>query len=193
MTIGIRHLVVHGSSQGLLGRNVTTECNHLRTYDNRPQLPVLSHVSQDHLSMVEAEMHSNVLLDRFIQRREEPTANPNELLCLVENISENFNNISNRSIEELSHIVCSVHDHACGHFTYGDMKIILKPNKLWKNDVENILQTVVRECSLCIAAFPPKAMRKIYISGINKHFNELVFVDHFCLDDVSLVHFLDSY
>lgn len=61
----IRHLVLEGSSQWLLGRNVTRACNNLHTNDNRFQFPSSNGI-MDYLSLYDSEKHSYVLLDRFI-------------------------------------------------------------------------------------------------------------------------------
>lgn len=64
--IVIRQLVIKGSSQWILGRNVTRTCNHLHINDNRLQFPMEIYGTVDDLSMVDSDAHNYVLLDRFI-------------------------------------------------------------------------------------------------------------------------------
>lgn len=62
--ISIRHLVIQGSSQWLIGRNMKLPCNHLRIKINRIQFSVSNGV-QYYLSMIDSAPHEFISLDRF--------------------------------------------------------------------------------------------------------------------------------
>lgn len=130
---------------------------------------------------------------RFLNVRSLSNVGTHDLLCLVRNVSTKSNAHSTRSYKKLSNIVNFVNDHFCGNSTYGYVTTILERNKLCNNDVQDILSTIVEKCLSCIASSPPKAFREVSIAGINRQFNVSIFVDHFSLVAVFLIHFMYAY
>lgn len=120
MNIGIRHLVVEGSSQWLLGLNVTRACNHLHINDNRLQFPTTSDGKQDHLSMMGSETHNYVLLNLFLDLKSEKSSKFRDLVCLLGIITSQkvSSDQCKKNMNELSRVVNRVHNHVCGYETY---------------------------------------------------------------------------
>ena len=63
-SISIRHLVVSGSSQWIVGRNLTRRCNIEYIGRNAIRLPTIK--PTDYIQMYEFYMHSHVNIDRFV-------------------------------------------------------------------------------------------------------------------------------
>ena len=194
--ICIRHLVIEGSSQWLIGRNVTSHCNQLRINDNRIQLPKFDH-HQDYLSIVESDTHDYIALDRFVQQDSSSTTSARSVVSLAGNsvcVSESTSKqLKGRSLSDITRIVNRVHDHVCGHSSYGDIRTLLQRNQLWNEDVQKYLSSIVERCPNCIASSSPPSNRKVSISGINRQFNDVVCVDHFWLDGQCMFHIMDSF
>lgn len=143
-SIGIRHIVVQGSSQWDIGRNITRACNHLQINHNRLQLPVFEDFNQDSIKTVDSDTHSYVLLNRFTGSVPKYITASSYLLTLTSNYASiNGNEITtpSRTLKEVRHIVRRIHEHVCGHAKYGDMKILLQRNKLWSNDTQKLLSS----------------------------------------------------
>lgn len=180
--VSICHLVVEGSSQWILGRNFTRKCNHIHINDNRLQLPSIFG-RNDYISMVDKDTHSFVPLIRFIPHFNSSIppmsslagrpAPVNFKMVDDEHPSEQVISLS-RPIDEVSKIVKRVHDHVCGHASFGDMRTLLQRDRLRIADVERILFTAVEKCPHCIAAAPPASKRTVSIAGINRQFNDTV-------------------
>lgn len=73
------------------------------------------------------------------------------------------------------------------------MKTLLQRNHIWDDDIQSQLSTVVEKCTPCIASSLPQSARKLSIFRINRQFNDLVLVDHFWLEEICLVLFMDAY
>lgn len=63
-SVVIHHLIIAGSSQWLICRNVTCACNQLRIDGHRVQFSFVNGV-QDYLSIAEGDTHDYILLNRF--------------------------------------------------------------------------------------------------------------------------------
>lgn len=189
--------MVDGSSRWLIGRNVTLLCNHLQINDNRLQLPLIDE-TQDYITLINNETHSFIPLCPLMRSQSLSKYHSCSVMSLVGHSvrtsvsSENSETLA-RPLNEITRIVQRVHDHVCEHASYGDVRTLLQRNKLWNNDVQRYVASTVEKCPNCIAAAPPATTRKVSISGINRCFNDVVFVDHFWLDDICLFHAMDSF
>ena len=106
----IRHLVLDGSSQWVIGKNVTQKSNRLHIGKNALQF-IVDGVA-DHISMTNREFLSYISLTAFA-----PGYDPSSVLaCLNSNI------IKNKSWPELKAIVDKVHRHVCGHANFTDLR-----------------------------------------------------------------------
>lgn len=142
---------------------------------------------------------SFIPLNRFTNARPNPKTIQHRLITsLVGNsiaalkTDGPFHNLC-RPLNEITRIIQRVHQHVCGHASYGDMKTLLQRNQMWNDDVQRYLASVIERCSSCIAAASPPSIRKISIAGINREFNDVVFIDHLWLDEICLLHVMDSY
>lgn len=176
---------------------MTRACNLLHIHDNRLQFPVSNGV-QDYITLHDNDTHSFVLLDRFTKLSSLGSPKSPHAVFLVGSSVSMSSSMTNdctvsRPLSELNRIVQRVHDHVCGHASFGDMRTLLQRNKLWNADVQRLLSVLVEKCKHCIASSPPKSNRKFSISGINRGFNDVVCVDHFHLDDLRIFHAMDSY
>lgn len=73
------------------------------------------------------------------------------------------------------------------------MKTLLQRNNRWDDYVQRLLSSIVEKGSHFIASSPHPANRKVSIAGINPEFNDLVFIEHFWLDNICLIHFMDAH
>lgn len=191
--VAIRYLVLEGSSQWVIGRNVTRSCNILHDMDNRIQFPKV-HGIQDYITMCDSQTHSYITLERFTCVPSVTSGHSSNAVVLVgHQISTAVETPTSRPLSELRRIVRRVHDHVCGDASYGNMRTLLQRNKIWNVEVQKLLSMIVEHCEHCIASSPPTSDRKVSISGINRGFNDVVCIDHFHLDDVRLFHVMDSY
>lgn len=151
----IRHLVIYGYSQWLICRNVTQSCNQLRIDDNSIPFPVLNGL-QDYLSIVEGETHEYVLLDRFTNAPS-PTCTPNSsFVALADHCVSLQASSSHRPLSEITRVVNRVHDHVCGHASYGDRRTLLKCNSIWNDNVMKMPSLIVDRCSNYLASAQPQ-------------------------------------
>ena len=76
--------------------------------------------------------------------------------------------------------------------TFSDMRTLLMRNGLWTNQVQHYLVHVVSSCTSCKASATPPPNRQVSLASLNRQLNEVVCVDHFHLDDVTLFHCMDT-
>lgn len=96
------------------------------------------------------------------------------------------------SWDSVKKVVDRVHRHVCGHATFSDMRTLLIRNRLWSNEVQHYLSQTVSECVSCKASSTPPPNRRVSLSSLNRQLNEVVCVDHFHLDGVTLFHAMDT-
>ena len=58
--------------------------------------------------------------------------------------------------------------------------------------MEQYISQVINECPKFKASSAPEPSRKYSISSMFKNLNEIVCIDHFYLDELILIHFMDS-
>lgn len=94
---------------------------------------------------------------------------------------------------DLKNIIDKVHRHVCGHASFSDIKTLLTRNSIWDATVENYLGRVIEACSNCRATALPAQARKVSLSSLNAHFNQIVYIDHFFLDNYCIFHAMDKW
>lgn len=125
------HLVVEGSSQWVIGRNVTLVCSMLHRNDNRLQFPSINGVA-DYLTMKDADTHSYIMLDRFTHVRDCSGSLSPDSIALIGSSASASSTPSPimRSLHDIKRIIDLVHNHVCGHASYGDIRTLLQRNKI---------------------------------------------------------------
>ena len=177
--VNIRHLVLDGSSQWVIGRNVTSNANLIHVGKNA--LQIVKDGITNHISMVNRKFLSYVPLSRFNDH--------NEGLSVLSGLSGNF--LYSKPWSKVKGIVDKVHKHVCGHATLTDIRILLERNDMWNAAVEEYVSQLLQRCRSCRATAPPQPSRKVSISSLSKSLNEVVCVDHFYLENFRLFHAMD--
>lgn len=84
-----------------------------------------------------------------------------------------------------------VHKHVCGHANCTDFKVLLDRNGIWNETVLSYISQIIHNCATCWSTAPSQPGRKVSISSLSTRFSEVMCVDHFYLDEVRLMHFMD--
>lgn len=178
-SINITHLVLEGSSQWVIGRNVTRKANieHLE----RNALAVVADGITDYVSMIDHEFLSYIPLDCFTANRK--SASTMSCLSAVTTCDKPWS--------EVKKVIDKVHKHVCGHATLTDYKLLLERNHLWNDSVASYIARTMEECTGCRCTAPALPSRKVSISSLSKNFNEIVCVDHLYLEEVLMAHYMD--
>lgn len=79
----------------------------------------------------------------------------------------------------------------CGHASLSDFKLLPERNGIWSEDIRQYVTKIINECANYKASPPPEPSRKISIRYMTETLNELVCIDHFHLDDLLLIQFID--
>lgn len=156
--IAVRHIVIEGSSQWILGRNITRRCNIIHLDRHVLQLPCSK---SEYISLIDFNRHSHVSLDRFIPQNTlsqvvssyvsnptEPITAPDKTSNIITDvnrfpISSEHTKHSLSSWDSVKKLVDSVNRHVCGHSTFTDMRTLLLRNGLWNDGVQHYLSRVV--------------------------------------------------
>ncbi len=176
--VKITHLVLEGSSQWVIGRNVTRNANleHL----GRNAISFFVENVPESISLIDHEFLSYIPMSTFLKSIDVTT-----LTC------HNGNTLMNKKWSEVVKIIDKVHKHVCGHATYTDFQLLLERNNLWNETVASYVAQTIQNCSSCKSSALPQPNRKVSISTLSKQFNEIVCIDHFFLDEICLVHCMD--
>lgn len=154
LPVAIRHLVIADASQCILGRDVTHSCNQLRINDTRIQFPLYKGV-QDHLSIFEGDTRDYFMLDQIVNVLSS-TSPPSPSVTVLAGHSISSSVLSSfRPLSKVTRNVNRVHEHVCGHASYGDMHTLLQRHCIRNNDVQKMLSSVVDRCSNFLASAPP--------------------------------------
>ena len=185
--INIRHLVIEGSSQWLIGRNVTTKGDILHASGDILRFP-----SKDGtcitLSLVTHDMHSFLEKERFYHK-EYCSLHDNSMTTLLANASTHPKEMPWSQRKDVIH---KVHNHVCGHSNFRDIRLLLERNGIWNDDCYKYLGHVLDSCQSCHETKLPQKARTVSLNNLSRGFNELVFVDHFVLDDLDIFHAMDA-
>ena len=185
----ICHLFLEGSSQWIVGRNMTRRSDILHDGQN-----CIRFTAQDgtyeFVSLIDHDMHSYIPRSAFLS-----IYNPESLLSDSPPVV--LSSMLAKPIEECSwqaikHTIDKVHRHVCGHSPYSDIKLLLVRNNFWNDVVERHLKQIVEKCAGCRHTALPKATRKVSLSSLSRSFNELVCIDHFYLANLCLFHIMDT-
>lgn len=183
VTIYIRHLIIEGSSQWVIGRNITQYCNILRVGKNVLELPS----NGGSISLKNHDLHCFVPYSIFCttigKESESIMFCATATMGLVKEV---------RPWKELKAIVDKVHAHVCGHSNLTDIRILLERNAIWNEQVEKYVGSVLEECEHCRKTALPKSSRKVSISTMSRGFNKVICVDHMYLGDHCVMHIMDT-
>ena len=128
--IHIRHIVIDGSSQWLIGRNVTTKCDVIHSIGNCLKLG-------DYLKipLKNVDMYSYVPSFIFLKQTNTSCSNYlSKLFCATGNIHDTTKELP---CSELNKSNDKVEKHVCGNVSLSNMQIILQRNNVWSSEVEN--------------------------------------------------------
>lgn len=90
-------------------------------------------------------------------------------------------------------IVSSVHDHNCRHATYNEVKALMQGSRIWNEELQRLVTTVVRKRFLFSSAAFPSSTEKVWTSGINQTLHDVAVIDHFWLDGICWFHILEIF
>jgi len=180
--IYVRHLVIEGSTQWLIGRNLTNCCDIIRIGKNELVLPH----GCGTITLKDHDLHCFVPFEYFCQNK---VSNFHAVLfCATATIAAK----ETRPWKELKAIVDKVHRHVCGHSNYSDIKVLLERNGIWDDAVMKYLSQILEKCESCSTTALPKKSPKVSLSSMTRGFNEVVCVDHMYLEDHCVFHMMDS-
>ena len=174
--VDITHIVISGSSQWIIGRNVTKYSN--IEHINKNALVFKTEDQLDYISLVEHKFLTYIPIERFYREKQ-----------VIGGLSAVT--VSNRPWKEIQKIVDKVHRHVCGHASYSDFKMLFERNNMWNESVKHYIENIMNECTACRKSYIPPPSRKVSISSLSKELNEIICVDHFYLDELCLIHFMD--
>lgn len=181
----VRHLVIAGSSQWIIGRNVTKSCDIIRSDGNYILLPNKSKVS-----LVDYDLHCYVPYEAFVpavQKRSKSSTS--KLFCAAATIR---NTGISRPWSEVKKIVDKVHKYICGHASFSDIKTLLERNNIWSDEVMKYVSRTMESCTRCLHTSEPKQARKVSIRSLNRSFNMVVCIDHLHLGNMRVFHLMDA-
>lgn len=185
--IRIRHLIVDGSSQWVIGRNVTRESDILHYDGSRVLFPPVNG-DRDSMLLIDDGLHSYLDLSRF-----PAFVSASQSVALTCSAVEPQSSPTARPWLETRRVIDKVHRHTCGHASYSDMRTLLQRNNYWSEAAQRYLADVVQRCEHCIASSTPLPSRKVALGSLDRSMNDLVLIDHFFLEDVKLFHAMDSH
>lgn len=178
--IDITHIVLRGSSQWIVGRNVTRKADIQHINGNALVFCVGELDERDSIKLFNDKFLSYIPMDRFSQ-----TKNFSSISAL------SARPVPKRTWNEIKHIIEKVHKHVCGHASFSDFKMLLERNNIWNAAVEEYICQLINNCRSCKKSALPSPSRKVSISMMSKEFTEIVCVDHFYLNDICLIHFME--
>ena len=178
------HLVIEGSLQWIIGRNVTrkTDIIHLnRNYIRFRHTPGQSYST---VQLIDHGDHSFIPKHKFIHGNFISVNDTDTGALCIHSAT-----VSNHDVGK---IIKRAHEHVCRHASYDDMRILLQRNNLWADNTKNILLSIIENCPHCIITKAPTGLRPVSLSRINSRFNESVCVDHIFLDGIIIFHVMDK-
>ena len=187
-SIGIRHSIITGSSQWVIGRNVTLQCNIQHIGGDALRFIVPNSNKIETMSMVGDREHSYLPYNIFLNDATDHTTHEHSsLISLSCSLSP-----PDLTWEETKKIVEKVHRHVCGHASYKDIKLLLKRNNLWSSQCEKFLSQLLETCEHCHILDEPVGNRKVSLRSMTRSFNQVVCIDHFFPDNLNVLHFMDA-
>ena len=142
----------------------------------------------DTLNLTEHDMHSYLRKERFYHVDYNSLNDPKITALCANPVSQT----RELSWPETKDIIDKVHRHVCGHFNFRDIRILLERNGLWRDDCYKYLSHVLESCLSCHETKLPQKAGTVSLNNISREFNQLVFVDHFFLDDLDVFYAMDA-
>ena len=177
--VQITHLVLDGSAQWVIGRNVTSRSNIEHIEQNA--LVFVADGERDSISIIDDNFLSYIALDRFTVTRNQGST----LSCL------SAVTLDTTPWSDVKKIIDNVHKHVCSHGSFTDSKILLERNGIWNHAVASYLSEVVNDFTTCRSTAVLQTNRKVSISSLSKEFNVILCIDHLYLDGIRLTHCMD--
>lgn len=177
--VEIRHLLHDGSSQCVIGKNVTKYANILHADQNVIKFMVGD--VKDSFGMIEHEFLSYIPLVTFAPKAKRLSV----MSCLHGNICDIY------SWNETKSIIDKVLRHVCGHANYTDMRLLLKRNNMCSDVVFDYVGNIIESCNACRSTALPQPSRKVSISSLSRNFNDVVCLDHFYLESLCILNCMD--
>lgn len=138
--VKICHLVIQGSSQWVVRRNVTQNCNIGRIEKN--VLELLNEAGT--ISLRNHDLHCYVSYKIFAKDVDGTSA------ALFLDTAQLENSVEVHPWKELKTIVDKVHRHLCGQSNFSELKICVERSKLRDLNVDKYLARVLESFSNCI-------------------------------------------
>lgn len=173
-TINIRHLVVQGSSQWVIGRNITKHCTIERIDGNYLRLPI-KHNCDHHITvqLLNVEQHCYPPLSAFGIH-----SYVHQSSLFYATIQSHHSTTNMEDWDSLRKLLDKVHTHVCGHASYNDIRLLLQRNRIWNPQVESYIRKAIEQCNACRSTSLPKPTRKVSLADIDSALNERVCIDH---------------
>lgn len=172
----IWHLVIDGSSQRVVGKNVTKYANIIHADQNAVGFQVDGVAG--YFSTIEHEFLIYIPLDAFAPNSSDETA----LTCLNSTLSGNW------SWKQTKAVIDKVHRHVCGHASFTDKRLLFERKNLWYDMVANCVAWLVKSCAACCLTVPLQLSRKVSISSLSRSFNEVICIYHVNLESICDLH-----
>jgi len=113
--------VISGSSQWIIGRNVTKYCDIIRSDGNYIVLP-----NKSKLSLIDHDLHCYVPYKKFTPNTTESSKGfRSKLFCAAATFPTSG---TSRPWDEIKKIVDKVHKYVCGHASFSDIRLLLERN-----------------------------------------------------------------
>lgn len=156
----ITHIVLSGSSQWIVGRNVTGKADIMHI--DRDALVFCTDESRekDSITLINDGFPSYIPIDRFTQIRNESS------LSALSSMP-----VQNMSWNDTKHLIEKVHKHVCGHASFSDFKMLMERNNIWNYSVEDYVCQLINNCRSCKKSALPSPYRKVSISIHSKELN----------------------
>ena len=170
--VRITHLVLEGSSQWVIGRNVTRKAN--IEHIGRNALVFYGDGECEYISIINYNFLSYLSIDSFKSSYNNCNhVAVSDTRLLSRNRSLTLSSISAVAIDtppwsDVKRIIDKVHKHVCGHASFTDYKLLLERNRLWNDVIASYLTQVVNACTACRSTFVPEPSRKVSIISLSK-------------------------
>ena len=153
VSVRIRHLIIEGSSQWVIGRNVTRYCDIVHIKNNLLQIPALDGGTQHlSISLVDYDLHSYIPHSVFYNYgKSVQTVDKMTLFCATSVLNGVDGDLS---WKDTKHIIDKVHLHVCGHSNFSDMKLLLQRNGIWDECVSKYLSDTIETVSYTHLTLP---------------------------------------
>lgn len=183
--ISTHDITIDGSSQWIVGRNVTASCNIEHINGHYLSFPVQNRTEMDTISMLHYSDHSYLPASIFTSAEISPDMSPVlALTCSVKTASLSWATVKR--------VIDKVHMHVCSHSSYEDIKLMEKRNQIWDKQCRTFLSRMLEGCPACMALKKPSGARNVSLSSMSRELNEVVCIKHFFPDRLDVFHIMDS-